>query len=300
MRAVELLHDLRGGLGLLDRERLALPRRGHEGEHHEVGVRVHEDVLHELVGPDAAQVVEAPRPLVRLAARGWSRSVSGLAPAGRRLQPRARRVHEVPLHVEDELVAVHGRARGVQVERGFLRQVVEAAAAALGGVGRVEAEERGGHPAGRNPGTSAAASRAASRSRSQPPFAIRLARRGCRRAGSGELAVAGRRRASRAGACPRVVASRHGVLLGLRTAPLYLRRRHRASVTFGIIAANQRGRSHGWRRDSTKAVLYALGANGAIASPSTWRAFITGSGSMLARRCTPPPTAATRRCCSSA
>ena len=53
VRAVQLLDDARGRRRLLDRQRLALARRRHERQHHQVGVRVEEHVLDELVRPDA-------------------------------------------------------------------------------------------------------------------------------------------------------------------------------------------------------------------------------------------------------
>ena len=121
VRAVQPLDDARGGRRLLDRQRLALARRRHERQHHQVGVRVQEDVLHELVGADAVQVVELARPAVRRAARVARHA--GERPRARRqaLQPGAGRVHEMALHVEDELVAVERRARELQVERGVRR-----------------------------------------------------------------------------------------------------------------------------------------------------------------------------------
>ena len=89
------------------------PSRGrrHERQHHQVGVGVEEDVLHELIGTDAAQVIEVARPAVRLAARVGREAAQRSRALGQALEPRARRVHEVALHVEDELLALHDGAR---------------------------------------------------------------------------------------------------------------------------------------------------------------------------------------------
>ena len=83
LRAFQLLDDVARRRGLLDRERLVLARRGHEGQHHQVGVRIEEDVLDELVGAEAT----ADR---RVRPGPWrDRSCvlgncSGFAPGGRR------------------------------------------------------------------------------------------------------------------------------------------------------------------------------------------------------------------------
>ena len=110
VRALELLDDAAHGVGGLDGDGLGIAPRRDEGEHHDVGVAVHEDVLHEHLGALGISL--------------W-------------------RVDEVALHVEDELVLrrpdLHARER--LVERRVLRQIEEAAAAAGGGVRGVEGEE---------------------------------------------------------------------------------------------------------------------------------------------------------------
>ncbi len=78
MRSLQLLDDARGGLRLLDGERLALAGRRYEGKHHQVGVGVQEDVLHELVRPDAVQIVEVAGPGVRRATAAVRRELQRL------------------------------------------------------------------------------------------------------------------------------------------------------------------------------------------------------------------------------
>src|SRR5258708_22843982 len=65
------------------------------------------------------------------------------ARAGRETpRPRAGGIHEVALHVEDELAAVHGGARRLLVERRFPRQLEESAAFSFAGIGLVHADKR--------------------------------------------------------------------------------------------------------------------------------------------------------------
>ena len=167
VRAVEPFDDARGGRGLLDGERLALARGRHEGKHHQVGVGIEEDVLHELVLADALQVVEAAGALRRPAGLRLGH-LQGPRRLRQPLGPRAGRVHEVALHVEDELVAVDRRARELLVEGGLARQVEIAAAGTGGRIGLVQGEERGGGAAPRRRGRSAGPSRGAGRHRLPP------------------------------------------------------------------------------------------------------------------------------------
>ena len=146
----QLLDDACGGLSLLDGERLALAGRRHEREHHQIGVGVHEHVLHELVRPDAVQVVAVAGAAMRLATAAIGGELQRLRRRRQGLQPRAGGIHEVTLHVEDELVAVHCRARGKPVERCLARHLVEAARAARGRVRRIETRERAGDSARRD------------------------------------------------------------------------------------------------------------------------------------------------------
>jgi hypothetical protein len=61
----------------------------------------------------------------------------------------------VTLHVEDELLAVDRRARGVQVERGFVRDIEETTARTAAGVGGVHRQQRRRRAAGRHQETAA-------------------------------------------------------------------------------------------------------------------------------------------------
>src|SRR6267378_3315981 len=119
VRALELLDYAAHGVGGLDGDGLGVASRRDEGEHHDVGVAVHEDVLDEHLGA------------LCISFRG---------------------VDKVALHVEDEFVLRRPdlRAREPLVERGVLGQIEEAAAAAGRGVRGVEREQRAGGAAGGN------------------------------------------------------------------------------------------------------------------------------------------------------
>jgi hypothetical protein len=88
------------------------------------------------VGADALEVAETRRvgSLATLVLGEAQRPRTGR----QRRQPRAGRVHEMSLHVEDEVVAVERRACERQVERAFVGNVVAAAARPAGGVSVVE------------------------------------------------------------------------------------------------------------------------------------------------------------------
>ena len=89
VRALQLVDDAPHRVGRLDRHRLGLARRGHEGQHHQVGVAVHEHVLDEHL---------------------------------RALRVPLRGVDEVSLHVEDQLVLRRPglRSRELLIQRSVL------------------------------------------------------------------------------------------------------------------------------------------------------------------------------------
>src|SRR5258708_1037213 len=92
------------------------------------------------------------------------------ARAGRETpRPRAGGIHEVALHVEDELAAVHGGARRLLVERRFPRQLEESAAFSFAGIGLVHADNRRRDAARRDQqGTRSVGSRFSGRARGHP------------------------------------------------------------------------------------------------------------------------------------
>ena len=107
MRALQAVDDAAHGVRRFDRERLGVAPRGDEGEHHHVGVAVEEDVFHELLGTEAGEVTARPG-LVGETARRFGRPLESIGRRG--LEPRAARVDEVALHVEDEFAFAAGRA----------------------------------------------------------------------------------------------------------------------------------------------------------------------------------------------
>src|SRR5207244_5816023 len=102
-RALELLDDPRAGCRFPDRQRLAGEGARNERQHHAVGFGIEEYVLDELRG---AQVLELRFPGARCARE----AEEALAPLRLVLQPLPARIHEVPLHVEDEAAAPELRA----------------------------------------------------------------------------------------------------------------------------------------------------------------------------------------------
>ena len=146
VRAFHLLHHGGGRRGFLDGERLVLAGGRHEAEHGEVGVRVQEDVLDELLAAHAAQVVEPGR-----IGRGAATHVDEAQrprPFGQGARPGAGRVHEMALHVEDEFVAAERRIRGCRFQRRLLRHFVRRPAPAAGEEGGVHGQQGGCGAAG--------------------------------------------------------------------------------------------------------------------------------------------------------
>lgn len=143
VRGVELLDAAGGGGGFLDGERLALAGGRHEAQHHEVGVGIEENVLDEGVRAEALEVVQRSGQGRGGAAVG-GKAAEGPRALGQGLEPGPGRVHEVALHIEDELVAGHAGRGGVRVQAGLGGELVEAAAAAGGGVGLVHRQQGGG------------------------------------------------------------------------------------------------------------------------------------------------------------
>ena len=142
LRAFEFLDDVARRVRLLDRERLVFARRRHEAQHHEIGIRVEEDILDELVGTDAIEVTALAGPLRQLALR--ARKLQRLRARRQALGPRAGRVHEVTLHVEDEFAFAELRGRELAIEFRVVRDLEESAVAARASVRGVECEQRGG------------------------------------------------------------------------------------------------------------------------------------------------------------
>ena len=140
VRAFEPIDDAPHGVCRLDRHRFGIAPRGDEGEDHQVGVAVEEHILHELLGSEAAQMT--PR-TGRLAAERTGRLRRPLERVGRGIpHPRAGRIDEVPLHVEDELAVAELRGGELRLERGLGLELEETAAPAGGSVRGVESEQR--------------------------------------------------------------------------------------------------------------------------------------------------------------
>jgi hypothetical protein len=93
---------------LFDRDGLVGLARRNERQRHQVGVAVEEDVLDEIARPGAVHVLGAEESVVLAALR--------LEPAGQV----GRQV--MPLHVEDELLALEATGGDFRVEGGLGRQ----------------------------------------------------------------------------------------------------------------------------------------------------------------------------------
>ncbi len=104
MRTVEALDDGGRRRGFGNRQRLAGARRRHEAEHRQVGIGIDEHVANESVRAEALQVVELTRQCRGGAAFGVGET-ERLDALRHRARPRAGRIHEMSLHVENELVA---------------------------------------------------------------------------------------------------------------------------------------------------------------------------------------------------
>jgi hypothetical protein len=135
------LDDCRGGGRFLDGERLVFARRRHERQHDQVRIRVQEHVLDERVAADALHRSKS-RLVDGAATRPIGREAQRLRARRQVLRPGPGRVHEVALHVEDELALVKRAAREHVVERRFAGKIVEAAACALRGERGVERKQR--------------------------------------------------------------------------------------------------------------------------------------------------------------
>ena len=105
--ALHAVDDAAHVVGRFDLERRGIAARGHEGQHHHVGVAVEEHVLYEFFGRQAGEVA-ARRLAVRERAARLGRPVEG--GLRRNLEPGGGRVDVVALHVEDELAAIERAA----------------------------------------------------------------------------------------------------------------------------------------------------------------------------------------------
>ncbi len=145
--ALHALDDAPHVVRRLDLERGGVAARGHERQHHHVGVAVEEHVLHEFLGREAGEVA-ARRLAVGERAAGLGRPVEG----GFRgdLQPGLGRIDVMALHVEDELAGLELRRRGRGLGGSDRGQVEEAAGPAGRRVGRVEGEQRARRAAARD------------------------------------------------------------------------------------------------------------------------------------------------------
>ena len=148
MRAFHAVDDPAHRIGRLDRQRLGIAARGHEREHHHVGIAVEKHVLDEFLGAEAVEITARAGFGGEPAAR-FGRPFESI---GRRcLHPRAGGIDEVPLHVEDELaLAADPRLRELRLERGFGFELEESAALPRRGVGRIEREQRARRAASRD------------------------------------------------------------------------------------------------------------------------------------------------------
>ena len=138
--------DVRCGRSLFNRQRFRVRARGYEGQHHQVGVGIHEHILHELFGIEAVQVRAADT--CALFAAGIGQAGQGPGVLRQLVGPGAGRVHEVALDVEDKLLAFDAGCRQLGVQCRFRVQLEVAAALAAGGIGAVEGEQGTGCAAG--------------------------------------------------------------------------------------------------------------------------------------------------------
>ncbi len=139
MRAFHSIDDAPHRIRRLNRERLGIAPRRHERQHHHVGVAVEKYVFDEFFGSEAVEIT----------ARAWF----GSEPAsrfgrplerigGRALYPCTSRIHEVPLHIEDEFTfATDSRLRELRLERGFRFEFEKTIALPRRRIGCIEREQ---------------------------------------------------------------------------------------------------------------------------------------------------------------
>src|SRR5262245_5231746 len=126
MRAFHAVHDPAHRIRRLDRERLGITARGHEREHHHVGVAIEKYVFHEFFGAETVEITARPGFGSETAAH-FGRPFESIGRSC--LHPRAGGVDEVTLHVEDKFtLAADPRLRELRLERGFTFELEEAAA----------------------------------------------------------------------------------------------------------------------------------------------------------------------------
>ena len=113
-----------------------LGQLGHEAQHREVGVAVHEHVLDELLGREAVDRVGVAAGALREPRQDPLPVLAGIG------APLAGGVDHVGLDVEDELVAGEHALGRRGLERRLARQAEGAAGVAARGEGLVERQER--------------------------------------------------------------------------------------------------------------------------------------------------------------
>ncbi len=148
MRAFHAVDDPAHCIRRLNRERLSIPARGNEREHHHIGIAIEEHVFDEFLGSEA----------VKIAPRAWlgGKSAARLgrpfeSVVWRRLHPRAGWVNEVPLHVKDKLALATDPCLGeLRFERRFGLDLEETAALPCCGIGGIYRQQRARRAARRN------------------------------------------------------------------------------------------------------------------------------------------------------
>ena len=138
MVAFHAVHDLAHGVRRFDRQRRGIAPGGDEGQHHHVGIAVHEHVLDEFLRRQTSEVAARAGLVVQLAI-AFGRELECRLGGG--FYPGAGRVDEVALHVEDELRFFQGSLGQLRLECRLGRQVEEAASLARPGIGGVEREQ---------------------------------------------------------------------------------------------------------------------------------------------------------------
>src|SRR5262245_19854890 len=158
MRALHTVHDSAHRIRRLNRERFGIAARGHEREHHHVGIAVEKYVFYEFLGSKAVEITP-PAGFGGKPTASFGRPLESIG--RRRFYPPAGWVDEVPLHVEDKLsLAAEPRLRELRIEGGFSFKLEETVTLPRCSVRRIECEQRACRAASRNQEIAAAEAQA--------------------------------------------------------------------------------------------------------------------------------------------
>ena len=159
MRAFHAVDDAAHRIRRLDRERLGITARGHERQHHHVGIAVEKHVFHEFLGSQAIEVTarsglwrREPQPALGDHLKASAGAVFTQAPVGSTKWPCTSKINS-PLPPTLACASC-----GSSAASGF--EFEEAAALAGCGVGRIEREQRARRAASRNQKIAAAKTQA--------------------------------------------------------------------------------------------------------------------------------------------